>query len=323
MKKLIKLLALIFLLTSCSSVKEIELDNDKPSTSVEHVENNDREEPGNNIDNNIPESNLNKPTDIPPTNVGLEKPDDKNDKDKKPDLDEKDEEKDKDQEENEESKDEINSEASENTGDEKDNTENNSSKPQNPPTSTGNDDKKPNEDKNSDTEDKNKPGLDKEENKDPAINKRPENADVLTGLLPNRIYYDGDSVEYLDIGIDNYNIELTQRYIDDGNIISTVTRFNPDDSEITYFSGHTYNYNNVSRLELYSVVTITDSNGIGYNYKIVDLKKYPAGLVDEDAPFIGGYHLMDLAGEGIGRESIVIQYCDENDVPIIFFGLPE
>lgn len=141
-------------------------------------------------------------------------------------------------------------------------------------------------------------------------------------LQPNRIYYDGSNVKFFDIGIDNYNPDRTQKYIDDGNIISTVTKFNPTDNEITYFSGHSYNYNNVARLKVSSIVTITDKNGVGYKYKIVDMKKYPAGEVDQEAPFIGGYHLMDLAGEGIKKESIVIQYCDEYDVPMIFFGVP-
>ena len=141
-------------------------------------------------------------------------------------------------------------------------------------------------------------------------------------LKPSTIYYNGSNVKFLDIGIDNYNPDRTQKYIDDGNIISTVTKFNPTDNEITYFSGHSYNYNNVARLKVSSIVTITDKNGVGYKYKIVDMKKYPAGEVDQEAPFIGGYHLMDLAGEGIKKESIVIQYCDEYDVPMIFFGVP-
>lgn len=141
-------------------------------------------------------------------------------------------------------------------------------------------------------------------------------------LRASSIYHDGSHVKYLDLGIHNYDINVTQKYIDDGNIISTVTKFDPNDSEITYFTGHTYNFNGVSTLYNGSIVTITDKSGNPYKYKIIDHKKYPAGVVDGNAPFVGGYHLSDLAGEGIGKESIVIQYCDENDIPIIFFGLP-
>ncbi len=164
--------------------------------------------------------------------------------------------------------------------------------------------------------------LAEERAKQEAEAKKAEEKAAKAKLQPNRIYYDGSNVKFFDIGIDNYNPDRTQKYIDDGNIISTVTKFNPTDNEITYFSGHSYNYNNVARLKVSSIVTITDKNGVGYKYKIVDMKKYPAGEVDQEAPFIGGYHLMDLAGEGIKKESIVIQYCDEYDVPMIFFGVP-
>lgn len=142
-----------------------------------------------------------------------------------------------------------------------------------------------------------------------------------TNYHANHIYVNGQSVAYLDLGIDNYNIKKTQAYIDSGHIISTVTKFDPNDNEITYFSGHTYNYNGIANLSLESIITVTDNEGKGYKYKVVDYKKYPAGEVGDDAPRIGGHSLLDLAGSGIGQEGIVIQYCDENDVPVIFLAL--
>lgn len=160
----------------------------------------------------------------------------------------------------------------------------------------------------------------KEEPEEVVVEKPVE--DKKPKYLPNHIYHGDANVPFLDIGIDNYDAERTQRYIDAGNIISTVTKFHPNDSEITYFAGHTYNFNGVQHLDLGSVVTVSDNEGNGFKYKIVDFKKYPAGTVENQAPFIGGYHLLDLAGSGIGKESIVIQYCDEFDVPIIYFGLP-
>lgn len=159
-------------------------------------------------------------------------------------------------------------------------------------------------------------------NKTPNEEGEEKPAPVEKKLISKSIYLGKHHVKYLDVGIDNYNIKKTQKLIDEGNIISTVTKFNPNDNEITYFSGHTYNYKSVARLKKGSIVTVTDANGLGYKYKIVDFKKYRAGDVESDAPFIGGYHLIDLAGEGIGVESIAIQYCDENDIPIIFLGLP-
>ncbi|NLW51923.1 MAG: hypothetical protein GXY87_00970 [Tissierellia bacterium] len=166
-------------------------------------------------------------------------------------------------------------------------------------------------------EDPDKP---KEEPEEVVVEKPVE--DKKPKYLPNHLYHGDANVPFLDIGIDNYDAERTQRYIDAGNIISTVTKFHPNDSEITYFAGHTYNFNGVQHLDLGSVVTVSDNEGNGFKYKIVDFKKYPAGTVENQAPFIGGYHLLDLAGSGIGKESIVIQYCDEFDVPIIYFGLP-
>lgn len=141
-------------------------------------------------------------------------------------------------------------------------------------------------------------------------------------LNPESIYVGKKNVAYLNLGISNYDIEKTQSYIDMGNIIATVTKFDPHDNEITYFAGHTYNFKGVSTLKVGTIVTVTDSQGIGYKYKIIDWAKYPAGVVENEAPFIGGYHLSQLAGDGIGVESIVVQYCDDNDVPMIFFGLP-
>lgn len=161
-----------------------------------------------------------------------------------------------------------------------------------------------------------KSGQKKEDSNKQATNEKEEK------LVAKSIYLGKNHVKYLDVGLDNYNVNKTQKLIDDGNIISTVTKFNPKDNEITYFSGHTYNFGSVARLKKNSIVTVTDAKGRGYKYKIVDFKKYRAGDVESNAPFIGGYHLMNLAGDGIGVESIVIQYCDENDIPIIFLGLP-
>ena len=315
MKKSIKLLILIFLLilSSCDSAKYIELDdsNTNTNTSIKDEKekkdkDRDEEKSSDSKLNNKDEKEITPPM----TKVEVESPKDK--KDKKPiddkekledkDRDEvvqKDLEEDEDKPSTEEETTAINVQEKSN----KDDTKEKDKKPEEKP------EKKPKEDEIV------------EEETEPE--KSPEDPDVFEGLEPYSIYYDGSSVGYLDLGIDNYNIEVTQRYIDDGNVISTVTRFNPYDSEITYFSGHTYNYNNVARLQVSGLVTITDEQGIGYNYRIVDFQKYPAGLVDEEAPFIGGYHLMDLAGEGIGKESIVIQYCDEEDVPMIFFAVPE
>ena len=141
-------------------------------------------------------------------------------------------------------------------------------------------------------------------------------------LNPQSLYHNGKFVKYLDVGVTNYDISITQGYIDEGNIISTVTKFNPHDNEITYFSGHTYNYNGVASLYVGSIVTVTDENGVGYDYEIIDFKKQPAGKVIGDGPIIGGYPLVKIIGKGIGVESIAVQYCDVDDVPMIYFGLP-
>lgn len=337
MKKIIKLLVLIFLLTSCNSIKEIELNDEKTNTSIDQSKNS-------NSTNTLAKSDEDKVEDDADSskdedsNKKNNSSDDKNKDGKKNNIKVNDKEepknnksnKDNNQDKKPEVRDDKNS--NQNIDKPKDtNTsgETNHSKPiEKPKEEKKPQEQKPLEEKKPEkTEEGKKPveekAPEKPKEEKPKPEKRPEDADITEGLEPNRIYYDGSSVGYLDLGIDNYNINVTQKYIDDGNVIATVTQFNPKDSEITYFSGHTYNYNNVSRLQLSSLVTITDANGIGYNYRIVDFKKYPAGLVEEDAPFIGGYHLIDLAGEGIGKESIVIQYCDEEDVPMIFFGLPE
>lgn len=314
MKKIIKLLVLIFLLTSCNSVKEIELNDEKTNTSIDQSKKS-------NSTNTLAKSDEDKVED----DADSSKDEDSNKKNNSLDDKNKDGKKtntkvnDKEEPKNNNSNKNNNQDKKPEVRDDK-NSNQNVDKPKDTKTSGETNDSKPIE-KPKDTKE---PKEEKKPQEQKTLEeKKPEDADITEGLEPNRIYYDGSSVGYLDLGIDNYNIDVTQKYIDDGNVIATVTKFNPKDSEITYFSGHTYNYNNVSRLQLSSLVTITDANGVGYNYRIVDFKKYPAGLVEEDAPFIGGYHLIDLAGEGIGKESIVIQYCDEEDVPMIFFGLPE
>ncbi|MDO5026604.1 MAG: hypothetical protein Q4E50_02105 [Tissierellia bacterium] len=344
MKKILKLLVLIFLLASCSPVTEIELGGEDPNSSIEKTDKDLDQEKIDAFDPGMNEQVINNPT----TSVEVEI-----DRDDQEEVEDSKEDESNDEEVDLEDKD-SEEEIENSSGDsEKDPKENNSQDREDNMVEL--EDKEPEDDKNSkDQVEENKPDLEvqkdgkdqepaadnnqaeddepenseqnkpeRQEGKNQVSEKRPEDPDILSGLQANMIYYDGASVNYLDIGIDNYNIDVTQRYIDDGNIISTVTKFDPYDSEITYFSGHTYNYNNVSRLQISSLVTITDSNGLGYNYRIIDYKKYPAGQVEHDAPFIGGYHLMDLAGEGIGRESIVIQYCDDEDVPMIFFGIPE
>lgn len=346
MKKILKLFILIFILASCNSITNIELKNNQDNISTQNSNNintkdsiektTDQKATKNSesFNSKKEETNNSKDTDQS-TSTNKTKASNKKEDDEK-NIVVKVEEKKKVEGKNKpiessETEDKTQNQRVESNNDKKEN------KPKDKKTNEANDpkmikdnkgkDSKNKEEKQKDTKQPVKPketSKSKEEKKpDQKHEKKPEDADVLKGLNPNRIYYDGSSVKYLDIGIDNYDIEVTQKYIDDGNVISTVTKFNPKDSEITYFSGHTYNYNNVSRLKISSLVTITDAKGIGYNYRIVDFKKYPAGLVEKDAPFIGGYHLIDLAGEGIGKESIVIQYCDEQDVPMIFFGIPE
>lgn len=330
MRKLLVILACVFMLSSCSDLgaDRLILGGNKPSNQLDNPQNNNQssndnvetgeldrpEKPGLGNDDRYPSAgdkrtSQSKDKDNSSSGSSKDKSSsekDKRDKDKK-DPDETPEPSDRDDKDSKDKK------------DKKDKSKNKNDK-------ASEDDKVRGQGDNTNPEDPNRGDTpaanDKSKDENHPKNKNNGKATQEKKLVSRSIYLGDSHVKYLDVGLNNYNIKRTQKLIDDGNIISTVTKFDPNDNEITYFSGHTYNYKSVASLKKDSIVTITDAKGKGYKYKIVDFKKYRAGDVENDAPFIGGYHLMNLAGDGIGVESIVIQYCDENDIPVIFLGLP-
>ena len=332
MKKILVTLAFVFMLSSCSDFGEdrLILGGDKPSYPIEKSpkKNNESNKSNKKVNNSNNQKNSrhkneskedkddgvrqedSKPKDNLSTGNSKEKAGSNKDNKDKPSKDKKDPNENLDP--SDKDKDDRDSKNN------KDKKDNKSEKPASDDNTRGRNEAKNPEDSNSGIS----IGEDGKSKNDKHGNSKNNNTTQEKKLVARSIYLGKSHVKYLDVGINNYNIKKTQKLIDDGNIISTVTKFNPKDNEITYFSGHTYNFGNVARLKKGSIVTVTDSKGRGYKYRIVDFKKYRAGDVESNAPFIGGYHLMNLAGDGIGVESIVIQYCDENDIPIIFLGMP-
>lgn len=125
----------------------------------------------------------------------------------------------------------------------------------------------------------------------------------------NKIGIDGTFKQYISLG-SSTNTETVQASIDAGNIVSSLSTFNGNDGQTTYFGGH--NPGPFAFLEsaisIGSVVTITDSSGAPTKYKMVE--KVDTDVEGQDVIQTTGQTAIDLYLNGSGTESILIQFCN-------------
>src|SRR5699024_6237461 len=87
---------------------------------------------------------------------------------------------------------------------------------------------------------------------------------------PNKIGINGVYKSYTNYGASD--TATVQSGIDNGLIVAALTHFNPGDGQTTYFGGHNPGVMNFMASNMYhgAIVTVTDSNGNPYRYKMVD-----------------------------------------------------
>lgn len=123
----------------------------------------------------------------------------------------------------------------------------------------------------------------------------------------NKLLFAGSSLSYQFAGA--YNPTGVQNIIDSGIVSASITNFNGNDGQTTYFSGHNPGvmrpfYNN---LAVGSIVSVADSNGTVHDYQMIDVVKTDtSGKVIIPSLGISAGQLYYM---GSGQESIAIQYC--------------
>lgn len=139
-------------------------------------------------------------------------------------------------------------------------------------------------------------------------------------VKPNQLIFAGTSSTYQYAG--QYNPTGVQNIIDSGIVSSSVTSFNPNDSQTTYFSGHnpgimaTY-YRN---LQVGSIVSVSDASGNISQYKMIEVVKTDtSGQVMFNTLGISAAQLYYM---GSGQESIAIQYCVNGNTDMrVWYGI--
>lgn len=139
-------------------------------------------------------------------------------------------------------------------------------------------------------------------------NKAPTTPAAPAAIGPNKIGVAGQYRSYVQVG--DADINVVQRSLDNGNIVSALTYFNPNDSQTTWFGGH--NPGIMSYITPYmkigQVITVTDSNGTAYKYKITDMAESSQG--GEGMFNTLGFTVGQVHTWGSNEESILIQYCN-------------
>lgn len=123
----------------------------------------------------------------------------------------------------------------------------------------------------------------------------------------------------------NYGMATTDQYqagIDSGLIVAGITNFNGSDGQTTYFGGHNPGIMNFIANNIYNgaIVTITDSNGQAFQYKMidkVDVDEYGEGMLQSI-----GMSAIDAYAYGTGTESILIHFCNtSNNLMSFWYGV--
>ena len=127
----------------------------------------------------------------------------------------------------------------------------------------------------------------------------------------NKIGINGTYKSYSNYG--RANTDKLQSSIDSGLIVAGLNNFNGTDGATTYFGGHNPGVMNfmASSIRIGGVITVTDSNGNAFNYKMidkVDVDEYGEGVLKSI-----GVSAIDAYMYGTGAESILIQFCNTNN----------
>lgn len=131
--------------------------------------------------------------------------------------------------------------------------------------------------------------------------------EVKIELIPNTIGINGIFKSFASVG--DARTSYIQSYLDNGNIVASLTYFNSKDNQTTYFSGHNPGVFSYMAQNIYNgaIVTVVDSSGTPTNYIAVE----GAYVNTDGSSFINsaGMSVIDLYNYGSGEESIVVQYC--------------
>lgn len=138
---------------------------------------------------------------------------------------------------------------------------------------------------------------------------KPEPKQVSIGS--NKIGINGNFKSYTNYG--RASTDKLQSGIDAGLIVAGLNSFNGNDGATTYFGGHNPGIMNfmASSIRIGATITVTDSNGTAFNYKMidkVDVDEYGEGMLKSI-----GVSAIDAYMYGTGSESILIQFCNTNN----------
>lgn len=158
--------------------------------------------------------------------------------------------------------------------------------------------------------------------KTPTPNPAPAPAPAPQRIGANKIGVNGIYKTYVNYGA-AYN-DTIQGAIDKGQIAAALTVFNPSDNQTTYFGGHNPGIMNFMEKNIYkgATVTVTDSNGNPYHYKITDHVNTDTNGQSTFQTL--GHSAVSVYNYGSNEESILIQFCNTaNDLMSLWYGIKQ
>lgn len=156
-----------------------------------------------------------------------------------------------------------------------------------------------------------------------ALKEAEESTSETETIGANKIGINGTYRGYTSLG-SSTNTETIQASIDAGNIVSSLSTFNGNDGQTTYFGGHNpgpfeFLENSIS---VGSTVTITDGSGKPFKYTMVE--KVDTDNAGKEVIQYTGKSAIDLYLKGSGEESILIQFCNkDNSLMAYWYGVKQ
>lgn len=138
-----------------------------------------------------------------------------------------------------------------------------------------------------------------------------------TAIGPNRIGIAGIYKSYTSYGY--ADTATLQAGMDKGQVVAGLTYFDGNDGQTTYFAGHNPGVMNWMNQHLYTgaIVTVTDSSGQAFQYKIID--HAITNVAGQDKLTSIGQSAVSVYAFGSSTESIAIQYCITGSTEMIFW----
>ena len=138
-----------------------------------------------------------------------------------------------------------------------------------------------------------------------------------SAIGPNNIGIAGIYKSYVSYGY--ADTATLQAGIDKGQVVSGLTYFDAYDGQTTYFAGHNPGVMNWMSQHLYvgAIVTVTDSSGEAFQYKMIDYAI--TNVAGQDKLTSIGQSAVSVYAFGSSQESIAIQYCVTGDTDMIFW----